>query len=183
VWGVRFELLKVLLVDDNQHMRLLLTELLRALGVRHVFEAVDGAEALSLLRQVAIDVVFTDLKMSGLDGIDFVHLLRNSPDSPNPFCPVVMITGHSTERRVHAARDVGVNEFLAKPVTARSVIHRLTLLVENPRPFIRTEDYFGPDRRRRDDPRHSGPWRREDEARTTYVDDAQEQRVHPTRRI
>ena len=179
---MRFDLLKILLVDDNQHMRLLLTEILRALGVRHVFEAVDGAEALSLLRQVAIDVVFTDLKMSGLDGIDFVHLLRNSPDSPNPFCPVVMITGHSTERRVHAARDAGVNEFLVKPVTARGVIHRLTLLVENPRP----ETYFGPDRRRRDDPRYHGE-RRRAEDRTTYVDDAQapfgQQRVHPTRRI
>nr|WP_255500788.1 response regulator [Caulobacter sp. RHG1] len=175
-------MLKVLLVDDNQHMRILLIEILRAIGVRHVFEATDGAEALSLLRKVAIDVVLTDLSMNGLDGIDFMHLVRRSPDSPNPFVPVVMITGHSTERRVHEARDAGVNEFLTKPVTARGVIHRLTLLVENPRPFIRTETYFGPDRRRRDDPRYRGERRREED-RATYVDDVQEQRVHPTRRI
>ncbi len=168
---MRFDLLKILLVDDNQHMRILLIEILRAIGVRHVFEAMDGAEALAIMRTTAIDVVFTDLTMTGLDGIDFVNLLRRSPDSPNPFAPIVMITGHSTERRVHEARDAGVNEFLAKPVTARGVIHRLTLLIENPRPFVRTETYFGPDRRRRDDPRHNGPWRRAEDKNTAYLDD------------
>ena len=167
---MRFDLLKILLVDDNQHMRILLIEILRAIGVRHVFEAMDGAEALAIMRTTAIDVVFTDLSMNGLDGIDFVNLVRHSPDSPNPFAPIVMITGHSTERRVHEARDAGVNEFLAKPVTARGVIHRLTLLIENPRPFVRTESYFGPDRRRRDDPRYNGPKRRAEDANTTYLD-------------
>ncbi|EJL30992.1 response regulator with CheY-like receiver, AAA-type ATPase, and DNA-binding domains [Caulobacter sp. AP07] len=157
---MRFDLLKILLVDDNQHMRMLLTEILRALGVRHVFEALDGAEALQLLRGTPIDIVMTDLTMGPLDGIDFVNLLRNSPDSPDPFAPVIMITGHSTQRRVAEARDVGVNEFLAKPVTARGVIHRINLIIEHPRPYIRCETYFGPDRRRRQDPGFTGPWRR-----------------------
>ncbi len=180
---VRFDLLKILLVDDNQHMRLLLIEILRAIGVRQVYEAMDGSEALSLLRSTAIDVVFTDLSMNGLDGIDFVQLVRNATDSPNPFVPIVMITGHSTERRVNEARNAGVNEFLVKPVTARGVIHRLTLLIENPRPFVRAGDYFGPDRRRRDDPRYQGERRREDDKSTLYVDDPQVGRGHPTRRI
>jgi two-component system chemotaxis response regulator CheY len=157
---VRFDLLKILLVDDNQHMRMLLTEILRALGVRQVFEALDGAEALQLMRQVEMDLVMTDLTMGPLDGIDFVNLLRNSPDSPAPFIPVIMITGHSTMRRVAEARDAGVNEFLAKPVTARGVIHRINLLIEHPRQFIRCADYFGPDRRRRQDPAFTGPYRR-----------------------
>lgn len=182
---MRFDLLKILLVDDNQHMRILLIEILRAIGVRQVYEAMDGAEALSIMRQASIDVVFTDLSMRGLDGIDFVNLLRKSPDSPNPFCPIVMITGHSTQRRVYEARDAGVNEILTKPITARGVIHRLTLLIENPRPFVRTEDYFGPDRRRRDDPRYHGPRRRSDDEGMTYLDgpDDAEWRGHPTRRI
>ena len=157
---MRFDLLKILLVDDNQHMRMLLTEILRALGVRHVFEALDGAEALQLLRETPIDIIMTDLTMGPLDGIDFVNLLRNSPDSPAPFIPVIMITGHSTMRRVAEARDAGVNEFLAKPVTARGVIHRINLIIEHPRPFIRCEGYFGPDRRRKAEPAFKGPYRR-----------------------
>jgi len=176
---VRFDLLKVLLVDDNQHMRILLNEILRAIGVRHVFEAVDGVEALAVMRQTSIDVVITDLSMGPVDGLHLVQLLRRAPESPNPYTPVIMITGHSTERRVQAARDVGVNEFLAKPVTARAVVDRLTQLIENPRPFVRSSDYFGPDRRRRDNPRHQGPWRRADEARTTYVDVAGEPKHTP----
>jgi two-component system chemotaxis response regulator CheY len=160
---LRFELLKILLVDDNHHMRTLLVEILRAIGVQHIFEAGDGAEALNLMRANVIDIVMTDLAMQPLDGIDFVRLLRNSPDSPNQMAPVIMITGHSTERRVHEARDVGVNEFLSKPITAKGVIGRITEVVENPRPYIRCDDYFGPDRRRRQDPAYQGPWRRHDD--------------------
>ncbi|WP_165190078.1 response regulator [Caulobacter soli] len=158
---MRFDLLKILLVDDNQHMRMVLTEILRALGVRQIFEALDGAEALALLRDTEMDLIMTDLTMGPLDGIDFVNLLRNSSDSPAPFAPVIMITGHSTQRRVKEARDAGVNEFLAKPVTARGVIHRINLIIEHPRPFIRCPDYFGPDRRRRAEPGFRGPWRRQ----------------------
>jgi DNA-binding response OmpR family regulator len=113
------------------------------------------------MRETEMDLVMTDLTMGPLDGIDFVNLLRNSPDSPAPFVPVIMITGHSTMRRVAEARDAGVNEFLAKPVTARGVIHRINLLIEHPRQFIRCAGYFGPDRRRRQDPAFTGPWRRQ----------------------
>jgi len=157
---LHFERLKILLVDDNPHMRMLLGEILKAIGVKDVHEACDGAEALQKLRLHAIDIVMTDLAMEPLDGIDFLQLLRNSADSPNQMCPVIMITGHTTQKRVAEARDAGVNEFLAKPVTARGIIDRITRIVEHPRPYIRTEDYFGPDRRRRADPHHAGPWRR-----------------------
>jgi CheY-like chemotaxis protein len=157
---LRFDLLKILLVDDNHHMRVLLTEILRAIGVTHVYEATDGAEALQVMRLHPIDIIMSDLAMEPLDGIDFVRLLRNSPDSPNPMAPVIMITGHSTMKRVNEARDVGVNEFLSKPVTAKGVLDRITRVVENPRAFVRTQQYFGPDRRRRNDPTYDGPRRR-----------------------
>lgn len=157
---MRPDLLKILLVDDNHHMRVMLIEILRAVGINQVFEASDGAEALQILRGQPVDLVMTDLAMSPLDGIDFVKLLRNSPDSPNPMLPVLMITGHLTLRRIQDARDAGVNEFLAKPITARGVLERLNMLIEQPRAYIRTDSYFGPDRRRRNDPAHPGPWRR-----------------------
>lgn len=163
---MRYELLRILLVDDNHHMRVLLTEILRAIGVVHIHEGADGAEGLQQLRNHPIDIVMTDLSMQPLDGIDFVRLLRNSPDSPNQMVPVIMITGHSTMRRVAEARDAGVNEFLAKPVTARGIIDRITRIVEHPRPYVRTDSYFGPDRRRRADPNYQGPWRRSGDARS-----------------
>ena len=157
---VRYDLLKILLVDDNPYMRVLLAEILRAIGVTHIYEASDGTEGLQCLRDRAIDVVMTDLSMQPLDGIDFVRLLRTSPDSSNAMIPVVMITGHSTLARVHEARDAGVNEILTKPLTARGVIERLHQAISNPRPYVRAEGYFGPDRRRRKDPLFRGPGRR-----------------------
>lgn len=157
---MRYDLLKILLVDDNHYMRVLLAEILRAIGVKDIYEANDGAEGLQMMRDNSVDIVMTDLSMQPLDGIDFVRLLRNSPDSPNQMCPVIMITGHSTFARVAEAREAGVNEFLAKPLTARGVIERLHQAVENPRPFVRSDDYFGPDRRRRSAPDFKGPFRR-----------------------
>jgi two-component system chemotaxis response regulator CheY len=157
---LRFDLVNILIVDDNPHMRRLLAEILRAIGIRRLFEAGDGAAALDIVRAQQIDIIMTDLTMEPVDGIDFVRLLRNSPDSRSPMTPVIMITGHSTEKRVAEARDAGVNEFLTKPITARGVLQRIGQLVDNPRPFIRCDDYFGPDRRRRADPAYRGPKRR-----------------------
>jgi len=157
---LRYDLLRILVVDDNQHTRVMIREILQAVGVIHIFEAGDGAQGLQVMRAQSIDIVITDLTMEPLDGLDFVRVLRNSPDSPNQLIPVIMITGHSTQRRVGEARDAGVTEFLTKPLTTHGVLERLRRVIDHPRAFIRTDTYFGPDRRRRSDPEHPGPWRR-----------------------
>ncbi len=160
---MRYDLLKFLIVDDNHHMRVLLSEILKALGVWQICEASEGAQGLQMMRDHPIDIILTDLAMQPLDGIDFVRLLRRSPESPNRMCPVIMITGHSTMARVNEAREAGVNEFLAKPLTARGVVERINQIVNHPRGFVKTRDYFGPDRRRRSEPKFQGPFRREDD--------------------
>ncbi len=58
---------------------------------------------------------------------------------------------------------------MVKPVTARAVLDRLNNVIFKPRPFIRTAEYFGPDRRRRQDPAFEGPWRREGDAQLAAV--------------
>ena len=157
---MRLDVLKILIVDDIHHTRVMLSQILRAVGINQTLEASDGAEALQMMRGHTVDIVMTDLAMSPLDGIDFVRLLRNSSDSPNQMIPVIMVTGHLTVRRIGEARDAGVNEFVAKPITARNVLDRLQLIIDHPRPFVRTDDFFGPDRRRRNDPAYAGPMRR-----------------------
>jgi DNA-binding response OmpR family regulator len=61
------------------------------------------------------------------------------------------------------ARDVGVTEFLVKPITTQNLCARLAEIVERPRPFVRAESYFGPDRRRKARDNYAGPWRRHDD--------------------
>ena len=158
-----FEHLKALVVDDNAHMRILLRSLLQALGLQQIYEATDGATGFAELRERHPDFVLTDLSMTPVDGIEFTRRVRQGQDSPNPYIPIVMVTGHTERQRVEAARDAGVTEFLAKPITSQSILLRIAEIVDRPRPFVRCDGYFGPDRRRRRDHSHTGPWRRSDD--------------------
>jgi two-component system, chemotaxis family, chemotaxis protein CheY len=155
-----FQSLQVLLVDDNQHMRTIASAVLQSAGVRVVREASDGAVALEILREHAVDVAIVDFNMFPLDGVEFTRLVRNSPDSANPYLPIIMMTGHSEKRRVFEARDAGVTEFMVKPITAKAILDRINAVIFHPRPFVKTEEYFGPDRRRSAGTNYKGPMRR-----------------------
>jgi CheY-like chemotaxis protein len=149
-----------MLVDDNRHVRAIVTMLLDAVGIKQIKEVSDGQQALDILQQWPADLAIVDFQMAGLDGVAFTREVRNSPDSRNPYLPIIMMTGHSERSRVIEARDAGVTEFLVKPVTAKNLMNRLQGVIFKPRPFIRTASYFGPDRRRKDDPSYDGPKRR-----------------------
>lgn len=164
--GLRFDKLRVLVVDDNQHMRKLVVAILQAFGVRELFESPDGEHAWKHLRESNPDVIILDWQMTGMTGLEFVRLVRNSPKSFNMFVPIVMLTGHTHIDHVRQARDAGANEFLAKPVTVKGIMSRLLAVVEHPRPFVRTQTYFGPCRRRRSLVKYTGPERRVSEMTT-----------------
>jgi two-component system chemotaxis response regulator CheY len=59
-----------------------------------------------------------------------------------------MMTGYADRDRVKQARDAGVSEFLVKPITAKGVLDRLAITAFRPRPFVKAQNYIGPDRRR-----------------------------------
>lgn len=158
------ESLQVLLVDDNQHMRAIVAAILKGAGVGKTLEVSDGAEALRVLRERAVDLAIVDFNMFPLDGVEFTRLVRNAPDSANPYLPIIMMTGHAERSRVCEARDAGVTEFIVKPVTANSVLSRIQAVIFKPRPFVKTASYNGPCRRRVNDPKFSGPWRRASDA-------------------
>ena len=135
--GYKFDRLKILVVDDNQHMRSLVSAILQAFGVRHIDVAESADQVWELLTAKRSDVVIMDWVLEGMSGLEFTEKVRTSAESPNPFVPVIMLTGHTQVEKVHAARDAGVNEFLAKPVSAKGVLSRLVSIIEHPRPFVR----------------------------------------------
>jgi CheY-like chemotaxis protein len=158
--GYRFDKLKLMVVDDNQHMRKLIITILQAFGATNIAEAADGARALEMLRDINPDVIFLDWAMEGMTGIELAQTIRKSPQAPNPFVPLIMLTGHTSVDHVRQARDAGINEFLAKPVSVKGILSRLVSVIEHPRPFVRTNSYFGPCRRRRASQEYRGPERR-----------------------
>ncbi len=152
--------LEILVVDDSYHMRRLLRTLLQVLKVRNVHEAENGADALAALRSSPIDIVLADCQMQPVDGIQLAQKIRRSDKLPNSAVPIIMISGHSSPELITQARDVGVHEFLLKPVSATSLQERITSVLARPRPFVRSAGYVGPCRRRRDRNAYAGPERR-----------------------
>jgi CheY-like chemotaxis protein len=142
------ERLNCLIVDENRHMRTILRGVLRAFGIRKVVETTDGAGAIRELKAVAADLLITEYALDTLDGIDLTKLIRTASDSVNPWLPVIMLTGYTERQVVARARDAGVNEFLAKPISAEALYVRIIGTLFSPRPFVKAKGFFGPDRRR-----------------------------------
>ena len=152
--------LTVLIIDDNAPMRQIIGTILKSLGVRKILEAGDGVTALKIVTEQEVDIIFTDLMMQPVDGLAFIRWVRTSPASSNPYTPIIMVTGHATRASLDEARMAGVTEFLAKPLNARGVLHRVNEVINNPRDFVRVGAYFGPCRRRRIDHGYEGEERR-----------------------
>lgn len=155
-----FSSFSILIVDDNPFVGKIVHRMCRSFGFASV-TAVDNVEAaLKHLATDRLDMAICDWEMSPLDGSEFVKRIRGNPEGPLRFLPIIMLTSHTDVSRIRTARDLGITEFLAKPLSAKTLLTRICSIVDTPRPFIETPTYFGPDRRRRQDPKYKGPERR-----------------------
>lgn len=146
--AIRLDELDVMLVDRSQFTRQLVMSLLYAMGFKKITEASDGQEALEALKHNPADLIITGWEMSPVGGLEFIKTLRNAPDSPCPGVNVIILTGNTERRNVLRARDAGMTEFLAKPLTADKLYARVMSVVKYPRPFVEVGGYKGPCRRR-----------------------------------
>jgi len=156
----QFEKLSVLIVEDTVPMLKLVGSVLGTLGVGKILTAAEGNEGYRIFCRENPDIVITDWHMQPVSGIQLVKRMRQDKKSPNRTVPVVMMTGFSAMPRVAQARDTGVTEFLVKPFSANDLARRIAYVINKPRDFIETPDYFGPDRRRRKIDKYKGPFRR-----------------------
>jgi two-component system, chemotaxis family, chemotaxis protein CheY len=157
---VDFSHLRFLIVEDNAHMRRIIRTLLQGFGSRNVSEADDGAAGLEAFLHCGPDIIITDWMMPVFDGVELAQMIRQPDANPNPFVPIIMLTGRTEKKNVIKARNAGVTEFLAKPFSAKALYGRILNIVANPRPFIKSKHYFGPDRRRTKGTNYTGPERR-----------------------
>ena len=152
------ERLSVLIVEESRFVAATLSELLRELRVGNVQVARTGSDAVGILRSIgrnkeaaavlAIDIVIADFALTGVNGPMLLRWIRQQQDSPDRFLPVVMLSAAADDRKVRECRELGVTEFLAKPFSVKAVADHLIGILDHPRPFLHTHDYFGPDRRR-----------------------------------
>lgn len=157
--------INVLLVDADDRMVGLLRKVLASLGFGAIYTAKNGQDAIQQLISKQIDLIITDWDMTPMNGIEFIHYIRWNRQSPNRQIPIIMLTGKAKRPQVEEARDTGVTEFLVKPFTVRTLCDRIMLVIEQPRNFIVTSSYSGPDRRRRQVEMGGNQNRRDDEAK------------------
>ena len=170
--------LSFLVVDDNPNMAQIMRVVLKGFGAERVYEAASVAEAFEAVRTHTVDVAFVDYNLGPMDGVAFVRLMRTAADSPNPHMSLLMLSAYSEQHRVESARDAGAHDFLVKPVTPIEVYRKIVDLIEHPRPFVRSGDFYGPDRRRRDAP-YVGPERRCDAQPSAPQDDIADTLTEP----
>ncbi len=125
--------IRVLVVDDHENMRRILGTLLRGFGFREIRECEDGAKALIEAPTFRPDIIVTDFHMPHLDGVEFARSVRALKDQGLAQAPILMVSGHAYMKQVMAARDAGVNEFLAKPVTGQNLADRITRIIQHER--------------------------------------------------
>jgi DNA-binding response OmpR family regulator len=109
--------MRVLLVENDLHLRPVVARLMRCFGFDSVAEAGDGKEALSQLEGQSVDLILTDCDMPGMDGIDLTRKLRQRGDTT----PIIMLSGRDDAKIVAKARRAGVSDYIQKPIDAKAL--------------------------------------------------------------
>lgn len=150
--------LRLIFVDDYRPYHPIMRALLYGLNIRS-FQFYDDAErSLADIQRNPPDFLVVDDSIRPFDGVEMCMRLRGGGPSVR-FLPILLITSLPNVSLVERARDAGVHAVLAKPMSLKSLYSRITMILQERRPFIETDEYFGPDRRRRDLP-FDGPDRR-----------------------
>ena len=107
---------RILVVDDDPVVAKSIDRVLTAKGFA-VINAQSGEDALQKLKNETYDVVFTDIKMPGISGIEVAERIKAS----QPWLPVVIITGYGSQENQSRAEAAGVSDFLNKPLSPEMI--------------------------------------------------------------
>ena len=119
---------KVLVVDDKKNVQILLTDFLTAQGFE-VFSALDGFEALDLIREHAPEIILLDIMMPNMDGYQLISKLRKESQ-----IPVIMITAKQQESDLIRGFDLGADDYITKPFRLRELLVRMRAVLRRAAP-------------------------------------------------
>ncbi|AIQ20966.1 hypothetical protein H70357_33045 [Paenibacillus sp. FSL H7-0357] len=116
---------KILVVDDDPHIRELVELFLRAEGMDEVYGASDGVEALRLLEDNSVDLAIIDVMMPKMDGWELCRALRESYDFP-----ILMLTAKGETSQIVKGFELGTDDYLVKPFEPLVLIARVKALLK-----------------------------------------------------
>jgi len=121
--------LNVLIVDDSSAIRKILQRVLQQteLPIGAVYEAGDGMEALAVLKDKTVGLIFSDINMPNMDGLQLLGNLRANDAWKQ--IPVLMITTEGSKAKVMEALDLGAIGYVRKPFTPDQIKDKLVAFV------------------------------------------------------
>jgi DNA-binding response OmpR family regulator len=143
---------RILVIDADVELAHVLKAMLREMGFVDVHLTRSGKDAISLMQTMNFDFIITEWNTQQVDGLKLLEFVRRSPQSANPTIPIIMLTGRAEKVDVATARNYGINEYVIKPFTAKSIYSRLERIIEQPRGFVVAKSFVGPDRRSKAQP-------------------------------
>jgi two-component system chemotaxis response regulator CheY len=111
--------LKVMVADDTSVSRMLLVDGLNEIGIKNTVLAADGEQALQLMMSTPCHIVFSDMNMPKLNGLQLLKALREY--TPTRQCCFILVTGKGDRAMIEEGKKYGLNNFLAKPFTTATL--------------------------------------------------------------
>lgn len=137
----------ILVADPSSYISMLIHSMLRGFGANKVLEVRNSHSVLQALTAQKIDILICDMRLPPHGGLSLTRAIRGKRDNEHRTIPILMMSSDSRESTIKRARDTGANMLIAKPISPASLYDRLSWIAFNPRKFVDTETYFGPDRR------------------------------------
>jgi len=153
----------ILAVSDRLYLKSL-REMLRVMNIRNVETCGDGSQAIFILQQIQeVDLVIAQEDLPIQDGLEIVRFVRLDRAWLRPELPILTIGWKWTRQKISAYRDAGVDDVVVFPASQHVMQRRILSALYSKRPFIFTDNFRGPDRRRHGSAEFHGPFRRQDD--------------------
>lgn len=161
--------IQIVIINNSQQVTDLLKSILEEIGFTNLFVVNNAFNAVQTLKRLRAHMIIIDSEltvpkkenildnniidendMQTLNGCDFVRRMRQSPLSPSPLVPIIMLTDVNNTEQQKKALDIGANEVVTHPLEAKKLFASMIRIIDKPRPFITAKTYKGPCRRLED---------------------------------
>lgn len=126
---ITIDRLRVLVIEDQPYMRQIIRQTLERLGVPNVYEAEDGGAGFKITIRMRPDIVFCDIHMEPVGGIQYLSQLRQFKNKEISATPVIFLTADAEEATVVQSRNAKVNGYIVKPTSAAKLKDNINRLL------------------------------------------------------